>query len=319
MSEMASANDPGLSGRSPTSSANDTTSTDPDTTLPSIQSSNTLPESSHSENMTSRDRPNPPSSTQPAWSSSCYFLDRKTPIEIRIQIYRYMLFNPSLAEFSSVKKEDQFGATASYGLTPKVIATCKQIYQEASEVLYKDNTFFMAFVPQLIHAWPGPEAQLISPLTRFDNRARFSTVSKVRRWKIMLVGKVRTHKDAMSIMTRFCIAISDSQLKSLELLLLPSRDENHLKLNSYGGAGRRRHLIRPLQKLRNIEKFQYRAATASEVPACFHSFAPNGVSTQFEFNTKLRKRDPELQDLQKLVQGDLLSSSLAKMYNSLVR
>jgi hypothetical protein len=231
-----------------------------------------------------------------------------------------------LAECSSVKGEDKFGATASYGLTPNVIATFKQINQEASQILYKDNTFFMAFVPQINDTWPAPGPQLMFPLTRFDDRARLSALSKVRRWKIMLIGKVRKHKDGMSIMTRFCTAISDSQLKSLELLLIPSRDESYRKLNSYGGSGRRGHLIRPLQTLRNIEEFRYRTATASEIPSYFYSIDDvadlSGPSRHVGFGQEMRKKagfDKELQELQDSMQGYRPADSLAKIYNSLVR
>lgn len=312
MSEMASSNDPDLSGRSPPSTADDTTYTNSTAINPFAQSSGTLVNSSHAENTTIQDHPR---TTQPACPpTSCYFLD-KVPIEVRILIYRCMLCNPILAEFPSVGEDDKTEVTTDYGLLPNILATCKQISQEASSVLYEDNTFFVAFVPDIDYAG---SPHILSPLTKFNNKAHFSTISRVRSWKIMLLGKVRTYKDAISIFTRFCIAISDSRLKSLELLLVPSRDYGFVKLNTYGGSGRYRHLIRPLQNLRKIENFRYRAVTLSEVPVFDHLFPGAVLDESYDFTTKLRKNDAELQGLKKLGQEDHPSGFLAKMYNSLV-
>ena len=255
-----------------------------------------------------------PGSARPAYPTPCYFLD-KIPIEIRNQIYGYLLLNPILAEYSSVKEEDEFGATASYGLNPSVIATCKQINQESAEVLYKDNTFFMAFTPEQRSRHYGRHSCLLSPLMRFDGKASFSTVSKVRRWRILPMGKTRMYKDTISIMTKFFVAISDSQLKSLELLLLPSRDENFEIWSSCGGAGRRRHLIRPLETLRNVEAFRYVVATESDVATCVDYSWMHG---DYQWLKKQIGSDTELQELRELVQGDRPVDSLAKMYNALV-
>jgi hypothetical protein len=212
----------------------------------------------------------------------CYFL-HKIPIEIRNHIYGYLLTNPDLSECSPIKDE-KVGAEISYGLTPSIIATCKQIGQEASQVLYSRNVFFMAVAPSSIvkcyQRFP-----LLSPLTRFNENISFSAISKVRNWKITSLGNFEASGDNLKNLTRFFLAISTSKLRSLELLLSP-------KINrDYG------EYLRPFQFLQNIRNFHARALSEMEISRIFHfrklrrgsaDILEVSTRTKSEFDVELR-------------------------------
>ncbi len=79
-------------------------------------------------------------------SDECSFL-RKFPLEIRQQIYTYILINPMLEqtelEFdSSTNSDRQFYNMIKYGLMPSILCTNRQIYEEVSDILYGSNAFY---------------------------------------------------------------------------------------------------------------------------------------------------------------------------------
>lgn len=79
--------------------------------------------------------------------SKCYFLET-IPIEVRIEIYKYLLRNPILGEPDSIHTgfSSGYSSKIKYGLTPGVLGTCQRIYEEASLILYEQNTIFIACV-----------------------------------------------------------------------------------------------------------------------------------------------------------------------------
>lgn len=68
----------------------------------------------------------------------CRFLDM-IPLEIRNLIYGYLLVDPMLAEVESVlrsDKDEQSHPSQKYELSPELLSTCRQIYDETSDFLY---------------------------------------------------------------------------------------------------------------------------------------------------------------------------------------
>ncbi|KAF4629264.1 hypothetical protein G7Y89_g8885 [Cudoniella acicularis] len=97
----------------------------------------------------------------------CDFLD-KFPREIRDFIYEHLLIKPVLAEHASIRKDGEYGAKAVYELAPNILRVCWQIYEEASPVLYKRNTFLMAF-GFCRNIYGGYCIEMVSPLTRYQS------------------------------------------------------------------------------------------------------------------------------------------------------
>ncbi|KAE9373646.1 hypothetical protein N431DRAFT_456407 [Stipitochalara longipes BDJ] len=68
------------------------------------------------------------------------FIERM-PLEIRVQIYGELLFNPIIGTKESVVYE--YGCSTTYGLTPGILSTCRQVHDEALPILYERNHFFI--------------------------------------------------------------------------------------------------------------------------------------------------------------------------------
>jgi hypothetical protein len=109
------------------------------------------------------------------------FLDTFPP-EIRNEIYKHLLCNPLLEDTAAEidaregnedenDDEEQTSPTAyfvQYGLSPAILRTCRQIYEEASIILYGHNTFY--FVCRGPWEWSDYHAYVgiapLCPLTR---------------------------------------------------------------------------------------------------------------------------------------------------------
>ncbi|KAH7305632.1 hypothetical protein BKA65DRAFT_578488 [Rhexocercosporidium sp. MPI-PUGE-AT-0058] len=125
--------------------------------------------------------------------AGCIFLER-TPVELRRKIYFYLVVSDKTSDLEPELTVDEYrihGASLKYGLTPAILLTCKQIYAEASEMLYADNTFAIECTryyrdkttlgPCTLsrHHLPGnyeqPQLPIIQNLPAFD---------KVQHWKV---------------------------------------------------------------------------------------------------------------------------------------
>lgn len=130
------------------------------------------------------------------------------PPEIRNEIYKLLLCNPLLAD-ASVDMDETFDEEGNldeipivppvqYGLCPAVLRTCKQIYEEASVVLYEHNTFyFVCRGPWEWHDYHGILGMApLCPLYKrnYDSRVGHGTgllknipaVRRVKNWKVFL-------------------------------------------------------------------------------------------------------------------------------------
>jgi hypothetical protein len=108
-------------------------------------------------------------------SKDCLFL-KTLPIEIRNEIYKLLLFNEDLSdigylEMRAYPEDEQVG----YCLSPSILATCRQIYEEGQDILYGMNTFFFdtregyngrCFSP-VMRKWT-PQARVVSRYGRHE-------------------------------------------------------------------------------------------------------------------------------------------------------
>jgi hypothetical protein len=143
------------------------------------------------------------------------FLDTFPP-EIRNKIYKHLLCSPLLADAAAEiddgegnedenDDENKISPAAypvQYNLFPAILRTCRQIYEEASVILYEHNTFYFVcrgpWEWSMYHSCVGIVP--LCPLTRRcpilvdacqlnmeDGMAGFEDVpaaSKVRHWKV---------------------------------------------------------------------------------------------------------------------------------------
>lgn len=189
-----------------------------------------------------------PRGHQAAPGQECQFLD-KLPRELRDKVYRHELFNPNLAERIIIEQDasGSRGESFEYKLTPALLRTCKQIYREASYILYRENTFLISFA--------GRRACPICPLTRYPSSRQGFNQSyphpslKVRRWKID-VDLSNDRCDAN--FKHFCRLLARSSPGSLEISLVPAR---HPIAWPQGKIREIRERLKPLLVLRNIDKF----------------------------------------------------------------
>lgn len=68
------------------------------------------------------------------------------PVEIRLKIYRLLLTNPILGTPASCPTAAKNGKLVKYDLSPAILRVSKQVYAEAVDVLYCENTFYYACV-----------------------------------------------------------------------------------------------------------------------------------------------------------------------------
>lgn len=88
-------------------------------------------------------------------TSGCLFLD-KLSLDIRDQIYRYLLLSPESNNIAPLHIADP---VYGYDLSLAILCVCKQIYEEGSRVLYAENVFlavcchtrFLFFLDLLVH------------------------------------------------------------------------------------------------------------------------------------------------------------------------
>ena len=74
----------------------------------------------------------------------CSFF-KKIPLEVRNEIYKFLLVNPMLGQSdleTNIWKEDGL-YEVKYELETSVLSTCRQAYNEASNTLYGLNTSYI--------------------------------------------------------------------------------------------------------------------------------------------------------------------------------
>jgi len=211
----------------------------------------------------------------------CTFFDR-LPLEVRRQIYKYLLVNPMLSDskivFETNPQSDET-PKVSYGLSTSILRTSRQGYREASSVLYECNTFYV-YCFSLEGSSLGRHMDYVCPLERYHRRnyrnesllfplMKEKSAFKVRHWKIILSssdgGYGMKYDDSL---INACRLMNKSRPQSLEILVIPRGmeampdDGSYLDINV---------VLRPLHLLRFPEgRFSIRDASFDEVCDDFH-------------------------------------------------
>ncbi|KAJ5050497.1 uncharacterized protein L3040_002376 [Drepanopeziza brunnea f. sp. 'multigermtubi'] len=196
------------------------------------------------------------------------------PPDVRMLIYRYLLVNPDLGEVTSISKHEQYGATASYGLSPAILVVNKKIHGEAMSILYGLNTFVMACSP--CSEPSGSPPAILSPLTRFISGPYGSSssiygeasISHVKKWKVIISVDVRgfSAKELVRPSWSFweaCRALSRGSPRLVEIALIPKGVELNVFESDYQSL---EIALQPLKILRGIENFVLRDTTPFEIP-----------------------------------------------------
>jgi len=218
------------------------------------------------------------------------------PPEIRLKIYGLLLINDDLADISIVW-DNKDGATAKYDLCPAILRTCRQIYTEAVEVLYSQNTFAIDCIG---NAWDDLGPAFPSPLTRFsqyeggakakvkyddklsqkDGYKRIRPIpalSRILHWKVTVEDPTsqRGEHQKDSGISAFCKAICHTRPASLTICMKckDCTDDYWVKEAASFGFGPQAgalyrgsntasyfEILEPLQMLRNINKLEFKCS-----------------------------------------------------------
>ena len=265
---------------------------------------------------------NPPQ-TSPPMGTTCGFL-ATLPSEVRDVIYKQLLVNPALSDSGS---SDSHFLDVTYGLSPTLLYTSRQIYKKASKILYGCNTFYMTIIGASDQREGGRLSSYTCPLfrnVREEQRRNITeysslptTVARVARWKVVVAGGnpyrgcINTYLATQ--MCAFCRAISKVSLVSLELLIVPRVWEEEDK-NENETLDR---FLAPLKLLRNVQAWcvTFRDAEIHEMhPHLFRCRNPQVIT----FVSQMPPRDI-LEELKTLVQGNKPVEFAFNMFSYLIR
>jgi hypothetical protein len=215
------------------------------------------------------------------------------PSVIRWMVYQLILVNPILGQHVSVDRDSDAGTTSQYGLCPAVLRLNRDVYDEASRVLYNENTFCFVcvrhwhYTSRWIHRegdynckglpnWSEEKIRVegISPLLRYQyERAtplwELPQMKRVKRWRVLVVSEHRDHRlpdfstridwqNTSQPLRQFVRVVARQKSRKLEILVLnkPSR----------GVKRAMEDILAPLQFLRDIERLCVRNALPGEFP-----------------------------------------------------
>jgi len=242
----------------------------------------------------------------------CYFL-QKIPIEIRNKIYKLLLVSDAVSQPDSPNAKNGLTLSSKYGLTPSILCTCRQIYLEASEVMYGSNTFLLTGGTSTLtrHSQKFPELGMIDGF--WD---KIAAVQKVKHWKLF-IGVARGHGNKMGLLD-FCRAICiNSPPCSIQVVVLhhfmpgfgaaPSAASHPSATSSDQHMAFLRELVQPFYLLRNVGKFELTGMALD--PTSTEVIIPLG----FQANVQEMSRELSL-----LVTGNSPISYVFKMHGRLV-
>ena len=245
----------------------------------------------------------PPSNTQIS------FFVKQLPVELRREIYRYLLVDPILGQAQSISKHSAYGAEYRYGLTPSILTVCKQVYTEASQILYEENTFIMECYPQWVATTAEARHLNLSPLTRYVEADTWlpllsSMFFKVRNWKWIIAGvdepptgRPYPNMALLDMCRMICQWPEDDHnmympvssfrwpIQSLEIVIIPRgiQPRFYMFLFAQWSETSEQYCIEetfaPLRLLRNVEKVAFRNAGLDDIPDCLISATP---ATEFK-------------------------------------
>ncbi|KAF7879483.1 hypothetical protein EAF04_000679 [Stromatinia cepivora] len=289
-----------------------------------------------------------PSTTIPSGHNSTSKL-KLIPLELRREIWKYLLLNPDLGRASSIQKKDNYGAKAKYGLVPVILRVCKQFHEEGMQILYGENQFLIECVKgkwnrdvhytALTRYCERLDGRRFNPQTQlFVNRLELMPgVKCVKHWKVLIAPlrpKMRTK------LIEFCHSICHNQIKSIEVALIPWGDATRLYSDhriSVGSdsdwseecfadsptAENIQEVLFPLEMLRSIGKVCIREAELDEMPdfVLFNTnteaYTSNSETFDGDISPQLKVLLPGatyLSDLIALIQGSTEIERFHDMY-----
>jgi hypothetical protein len=177
---------------------------------------------------------------------------RLLPLEIRRQIYKLLLVNPVLGTIEAVKlsKRDR----PRKDLSIEILKICRQIYREASEILY-DQTFAVNCT--------GKCSGVVTPLSELPYfepsegakgvhiRVNRDTLRKVRSWNIFIYAYDQWHTENEEF-KRICQVICYSRPRQVNIIVWRQPIEAHIDPTTLDFGMKPWELMRPLINLRNI-------------------------------------------------------------------
>ncbi|KAK0100946.1 hypothetical protein ONS95_013063 [Cadophora gregata] len=211
---------------------------------------------------------------------------KKLPLEVRRMVYGYLLVNPLLSQIEAIESRFESRANHQYELCPAVLRTCRQVYQEASDVLYEKNTFIVSCIG---HEFGfsgdgtrglGSARLLECPLTRYDsdtnmNLAQFAKqpqFGKVKHWKVMVSCFAGYEYAQTTELLEFCRLLFFTQPKSVTVLSVGKEFTREWRgFHEYEGpfVGDKifpaSTVFAPLNILRNLRELKFEASGTEEV------------------------------------------------------
>ncbi|PVH73010.1 hypothetical protein DL98DRAFT_59310 [Cadophora sp. DSE1049] len=209
----------------------------------------------------------------------CLFLT-KLPLEMRRKIYFHLVVSQNTSDFTR-NANGNYATSVQFGLTPQILRTCKQVYIEASEMMYSGNTFTIKCLGPNFSCHSigeiGPCTLSRHPAAGETEQNLFSSVKdlpafeKVQHWKVIITPDNPSDKAkvAPTQVVAFCrVACDIDALKSLVISIhcgtcLDKADTSgHLwsipDQKEYGAKRDHNLLValKPFEMLRNLDKFK---------------------------------------------------------------
>jgi hypothetical protein len=238
----------------------------------------------------------------------CCFLET-IPIEIRNQIYEYLLVNPDLCSPEIFPSSSFHKQIDRYYLSPSILGTCRQTNDEATPILYERNTFIVGF---------NRDCRSYSPISRIEAQIYGSTdffqhpgFEKVKHWKVILSANEEKGFEApIYHFVTFCRAISDNVPRSLKVWIMPKGYSwvTEARFRRYHDVTT---VLQPLSLLRNISEIHLGELPINEL-STFQPARPQSASSPHDFPTHW------LENMKALVKSDKPLARVWEMYQKLL-
>jgi hypothetical protein len=252
---------------------------------------------------------------------------RTIPLEVRNQIYGYLLTSDILASSKSIFRPHVTTATLdplSYGLYPNILYTGGQVYEEASAVLYGGkNTFIIDCHIERVAASPlfrSSSAIGTENYTRlhYQHLPLLAAIKKVKSWKLIIgTAEEMSELPSSTSFVYFCRAICDARLASLLIEIIPKGlrfSYNSLEDSSLEGYYHPvQKVLEPLKMLRNIAKLEFDVVKGDGLPLYEGAATPNASSIDHIYLWPLLQAK-----IKSLAEGDSKVVHLWKMYDNLL-
>jgi len=151
--------------------------------------------------------------------NKCHFL-RTIPLEVRNLIYEHLLISDILSSKKSIYRsfaKRPIPSPDPHGLHPNILSASRQIYEEASAVLYGNkNTFFVEFVYERAASSPLFRSQQHVGTWRYTGARyyhilRNAAVKKVKSWRIQIgTAKEMSEMPSPTSFVYFCRALCNA-------------------------------------------------------------------------------------------------------------